>query len=140
MANYCSAVRTNYFKIKDIDKFNSLCASLDGSDVKFEVTEKCGQNFASIWGFDITYRIKNSEDTDHVCDNIDEFFDKMKDIVADGDAMIWTEIGREKLKYLVGFVCIVTSEQVQFINLENIAIDKAKTMLNNENWETQNNY
>ena len=82
-------------------------------------------------------RVRLHENNDY---NIDEFYNKLSKLIADDDATIFIEIGHEKLRYLIGLVVIVTTNDVKYLDLSNIAIETAKNMLNNPDWTTKLNY
>lgn len=133
MANYMGMMRTNYFKVKDVEAFNELTNKLSAEDnITVEVTD---ENTCFIGCYSPIDYIDENNDY-----NIDEFYNKLSKLIADDDAAIFIEIGHEKLRYLIGLVVIVTTNDVKYLDLSNIAIETAKNMLNNPNWTTKLNY
>lgn len=135
MANYDEMTRSNYFRIKSEEKFREICKNLQG-EVDFKITEKDGVKYGFIGGMD-SIQYFDEEDGEN---NVDWFFDQLKEVVADDDAILITIIGNEKLLYLTGYCIIITSKEVRCIDIEKESMKTAKEMLNNPEWETQNSY
>ena len=135
MANYYGKVRTNYFGVKNEEKFKELTSKLEAEDnILIE------QNSEGKWSIASYSSIDYCENED-CCDyDLDEFFEKMKECIADGDAMIWTEIGNENLRYFVAYSTVVTSKEIVHVVLEKCALDIAKDLLSNDDFETQMDY
>ena len=79
----------------------------------------------------------NEDDCDY---DLDTFFESMKECIADDDAMIWTEIGNEKLRYFIAYSVIVTSKDVKYVNLRDKALDIAAELLGLETFDTEMDY
>lgn len=141
MANYQGIVRTNYFKIKDEERFKEICSDLISEDnIIVEVSELNGNQYGFIGSYaPIDYCI---EYNDEICEEYDitKFFKQMQEIISEDDAMILTEVGNEKLRYLVGSCVIVTANDINWIDLESTAIKTTQNMLSNSNWSTRNSY
>ena len=135
MANYYGMVRTNYFGVKDVNKFKELTNKLIAEDNILIEQSKDGK-WCIASHSSIDYCIDEEE-----CDyDLDTFFKEMQKCIADNDAMIWTEIGNEKLRYFVAYSIVVTSKDIQDVVLEHCALDIAKDMLGTETFETQMDY
>ena len=50
------------------------------------------------------------------------------------------EVGAEKFSYLSGYCYIVTHKEVRICYLHDMAIDAARKMLGNPNWNTEMDY
>ena len=136
MANYYEMTRTNYFKITDSDKFKEICEEITSeTGVEFEVTEKEGK----LYGCIASETIIEMNDEDETND-IESFYKKLQSVLEEDDAIIFTSIGHEKLRYLVGMITVITKDDIQEINLENEAMELARKMLKNPEWDTQNTY
>ena len=72
--------------------------------------------------------------------DIDLFYKKLQSVLEEDDAIIFTSIGHEKLRYLVGMIKVITKDDIQEINLENEAMELARKMLKNPEWNTENSY
>ena len=136
MANYYEMTRTNYFKITDSDKFKEICEEITSeTGVEFDVTEKDGK----LYGCISSESIIMLNDEDETAD-IESFYKKLQTVLEEDDAIIFTSIGHEKLSYLVGMITVITKDDIQYINLEDKAMELARTMLKNPEWNTVNSY
>ena len=130
-------VRTNYFRVTDKSYYDKLCKNLCAEDT-IHFWEKTIDGIPHV-GFGcyapIFYHCnetpENLEDT---------FFPEMQKIIADDDAMILMEAGHEKLRYVVGFVTIVTKDKISHIDTTVEALKKAKELLGNPNFKTEMDY
>ena len=117
MANYYGNSRSNYFKVKDVDKFKEFLNSMydmefiDDSNgrVGFLVTGEGGSIPCEIW---------DKEADEYV--ELD--FDKMlAQHLQDGEVAIYQEVGAEKLRYLVGYSVAVNSKgETAMVNINDI--------------------
>jgi len=110
MANYYATVRSNYFKVKDADKFKSWIDRLG-----LELFE----NKDGVFGFGsmdeglptCVLREDGEYDDVDVVEDISEY-------LAEGEVAIIQEIGSEKLRYLVGYaVAIDWKNEKKWVNL-----------------------
>lgn len=146
MANYCCAYRTNYFKVKDNEKFKEFMTHVYAEDL--EVFHKKDENGNELYGFGgyggISGYFNNEneyEDSDEAWDNAyDNFIDGLAKQVAEDDAILLFEVGNEKLRYVVGSVAIITSKGYEYRDITNVGVEIAKQMLNNPNYNTQCTY
>lgn len=136
MANYYCTIRTNYFHVKDEEAFRTLIKETHCEDT-MHIFEDKDKNGNKVFGFG-TYGtifgipIDGEEEEDY-----SSFENNLQSLVADDDAIIIFEAGYEKLRYVVGVATIITSKNVNCILLANEAIAKARTMLNNQEWDTK---
>lgn len=68
-----------------------------------------------------------------------EFYQELQKILPDQEAMILTEVGNEKLQYVVGLATIVANKEIRFVNMEDVALKTVKSMIG-EDFTTQINY
>ena len=140
MANYECAVRTNYFHVKDEIAFKELMGKVvcseDGLDI-FEMSDEKGE---TIYGFGCCSSIMGiaTEGEDEY--SYDEFVDGLQKIIESNDAIIIFEAGHEKLRSIGLYADIITSEGYNMLNLEHMAVESAKNMLKNPDWETRYTY
>ena len=113
MANYIETARSNYFKVKDLNKFK-------------EATEHFG-SFTIVDGKDGTIAILGDEDFPAAAydDNGNEMEKNFSDIVAehltDDSVFIAMGSGYEKMRYIAGWAYAVdNSGRHIFINLDDI--------------------
>jgi hypothetical protein len=143
MANYIAATRTNYFKVTDEEK---LCALLDkcttdedDSVVLCPKIENDGSKTFSFYceGALMGIAIGDEDSPEY---DFEEFIRELQSILPDDEAVIITEVGREKMRYLVGEARIITKNDFSFLSLDVLSRNAACDMLKNSNWTTQNNY
>ena len=148
MANYYGATRTNYFSVTDLEAFKRLiseCMTTDGLSLTF-MSEEDKVGFyveSSLFGIPLESETDDQEDgSDEDCQgaSLDLFHEKLQALVAPGDAIIITEVGREKMRYLVGDVTVITRSEVRYMNLRDSAIAMAQDMLGNPSFKTENEY
>lgn len=145
MANYCCAVRTNYFRVKNEDKFRDLISRAYGyeDDVRLWERDRNGKTvfafgaYSGIAGLRSAQEDEN-DDTDE--SSFDEFINGLQDCVADNDAIIIFESGNEKLRYIVGAATVITSKGYEHMDICDLAVFRAANMLENLNWNTECSY
>jgi len=138
MANYNGMARTNYFRIKSEKEFIDAVAGLTGEcGIETSVETKDGKLYGWFGSYSSIDYCVNEDECEY---DMDKFIEKMQKVIADDDAMLLTEVGNEKLRYLVGVCTIVTAKEVKYVDLEYTSIGIAKEMLGNSDWETKNSY
>lgn len=144
MANYYGSTRTNYFKVTDGDAFVKLiekCATDDPEGISVWTNE--AKDGTTLYGFgcygDID-GIDTGDDEDYPDYNYDEFIGELQKLLPEGEAVIITHVGQEKLRYLCGSVTVATKDKVEYRYLSKIGADLAKEMLGNPEWNTKNEY
>lgn len=162
MANYNSYYRTNYFKVSDPVSFKEEFRRVSAEDVELwdEGNGVFGfGGFGSIDGlimpntvygtwrspcsgeiYGMTNEVIDYEDYDYDDLDYDAFLKMLQDHLVEGDAVILTEVGYEKLRYLTGQATVVTKDKISFMNLTDLAFEKAKEMLGNKDWTTKMEY
>lgn len=137
MANYVSTTRTNYFHVKDAEAFRAFMDNVSGDDL--ELWDEKDDKGDTVFAFGCEgsiYGIQNEDEND----DYDLFIKKLQEYIADNDAVILTEAGHETLRCVTGFATVITSKDIQFFNLEEYALTKAKEMLNNQDFTTTMDY
>ena len=144
MANYYPITRTNYFHVKDEQKFRDLMNKIVVCDGDLEVWDNVtDENGGKTFGFGGYCSIDGySEDPDDWGADADyeEFITRLSECVAEDDAVIIFEVGFEKLRYLAGFAVVVTSTDYKIIDIRDEACEEAAKMLKNPNWTTRCDY
>jgi len=141
MANYMGFTRTNYFSVTDVEKFRQIIADSYCSEGEIEVFEDT-VNGCVKFGFGCygaICGIRELLDDDDEGD-YDAFVDALQSVLADGDAIIITEVGYENLRYLIGHSHIITRSNTFSINLRDRAIAEARILLNNPKYDTKMEY
>ena len=138
MANYIATGRTNYFRVTDDDRCAELIANLGGEcHWDYSETQKDGSIlhcFAVEGGLDWYDHSEDDPESD-----LDYFIDEMQKILADDDAIIYTESGHEKHRYVNAFSMIITKNSVDWIDLPNDALAIAQKHLGKD-YRTQMTY
>lgn len=145
MANYYSNTRTNYFRVTDETKYAELFSHLVGDDDYIEDFTKT-EDGITLHGFGcqgVIQAIPMDEDPEVAekwDDDFDGFLKELQKILPDNEAFILTVVGHEKLCYLVGYSIIVTRNNIKSIDVNEGAIELARTMLNDGTFTTQMDY
>lgn len=144
MADYICAVRTNYFRVKDEENFREFASKIRSENNDLEIWEKEDENGKTMFGFGCCSRLIGvipevgyTEDPDSA---YGEFLDGLQENVAEDDAVIIYEVGREKLRYLGGYATVITSKERIILSISDFAVKQARSMLNNQEWSTQSSY
>ena len=141
MATYNGFTRTNYFSVTDEDMLRDIVDRIvwDNDDGFFE--DRGGKfafgSYGSICGL---RKAESENDSDSDEDYDDEFeadvvYEALQSIVAPDDAIIITEIGYEKLRYLVGYAVIITSKAIETVELRTDAVNAARRLLNDSTFD-----
>ena len=140
MANYYGKTRTNYFKVNDPEAFKELLEKCAGTEDPLKVWAKEEDGFyafgceSEVAGIDIN---KDPDDPEY---DYDAFLEALQKCVLPGDAVIITSVGWEKLRYLGADAVIITAKDIEYMSLESAAIKKARELLGNPDWTTDNCY
>ena len=143
MANYCCTIRTNYFHVKDEDKFRDLMSRVYGCEDNVDLWEEKDSDGKAVFGFGVYGGIAGlrnaqaDEDDDADDAEYDEFIDRLQECVADDDAIIIIEAGNERMRYVVGSAAIITSKEYHYMDISDLATRKAAEMLGNTDWKTK---
>ena len=143
MANYCSTVRTNYFHVKDPEKFRELMSRVYGNEESIDIWEKKDPDGNLVFGFGVYGGISGLrpaeyiEEGDDEEDSYDDFTAALQEHVAEDDAIIIMESGHEKLRYVIGLATVITSTACEMIDMTTAAKKRARTLLNNKDWTTE---
>ena len=153
MADYYGKTRTNYFSVTDEEKFRQIIASCGASDDIVIIDQK-QQDGSMKYGFycdgsinGLPDRDDDAGNTEDYCEDDDDldysydaFCEALQKILPDNDAIMITEIGSEKMRYLTGCCIVITSADFKCIDIGSEALKLAKTMLKNPDFTTQNEY
>lgn len=145
MANYECATRTNYFRVKDPEAFRKFMSRVYGG-CELEVWEEKDTAGNIQFGFGCYdgisgYEPESPETADDNCDyGYDEFLEALQQHIAEDDAVIILECGHEKLRYIIASAIIVTSKDIESLDVCDIAASRAAVLLNNPSWCTKCDY
>lgn len=147
MANYCGFTRTNYFRVTDAARLKAIVDHAVLSEDRLDLfTRQAGNE--TYYGFgcydSISGLCPNWDSSEEPSDDEDASFElfeaELQKIIAPGDAIIITEVGYEKLRYLVAYSCVITRDTVDCVDLRELSIDKAQELLRNPDWDTVSEY
>jgi len=146
MADYYGKTRTNYFSVTNEEKFREIIALCGATDeIKID-DEK--QNDGSVkymfYCEGVIQGLPDSESDNDAGDDFDysheAFCKALQEILPDDDAVIITEVGSEKMRYLIGSCTVITSKDIKWIDISREAVKLAATMLDNPDFTTENEY
>lgn len=142
MANYVHTVRTNYFRVKDQEQFIDFADHLHGEsgNVRLMMRDEPGEERRFALGCDggiDGFFIHEDDDPE---DAYELFLTSLQNYVAEDDAVIILDVGNEGLKYVAGLATIVTSKEIEYLDLTEIAKHRATKMLGNSEWTTECDY
>lgn len=137
MANYMAVSRTNYFRVTDEEKYKELFEMLTSEDTIEDFTET-GIDGTIYHGFgcygDVEYYDEESDEYD-----FDGWLSKLQKILPDDEAFILESSGYEKLRYVAGWVVVVTRKEIASMSCDAWAKKKAKELLG-QDFETKTEY
>lgn len=146
MSDYYAYTRTNYFRVTDEKRYAELYSRLVGESGGYVQDFSEVKNGIQYHGFGaedgisaIPMDIDPDVDEDFDYD-FDGFLRELQKILPDDEAFIFTEVGHEKLCYLVGYSIVVTNSDIKTVDIERGAIEMACQMLNNDEFRTKMNY
>jgi hypothetical protein len=137
--NFECTTRSNYFRVKDEDAFRAFMNTVSGDDLRVLEEHRDGQTLYGFGAFGCIDGVaSDNEDSDEV--DYDAFLSGLQSHVAEDDAIIIMQAGNEGLRYVVGVATVITTKDVQYINIDDWAVRKAREMLHSDSWETQLDY
>lgn len=137
MANYMAVTRTNYFRVTDEDRYKELFEMLISEDDIQDFTKRT-EDEVILHGFGCYGDVEcYDEENDEYY--FDEWLSKLQEIIPDDEAFILESSGYEKLRYVTGWVVVVTRKEIAIMSCDSWAKKKAKELLG-EDFETQTDY
>ena len=133
MANYEATVRTNYFSVKDPIALKELIDSVDAEDTVSLFTHELPDGSMQ-YGFGCYGSLFGIQG------NIDTFYEALQKLVCENDAILIFEVGYEKLRYVVGCCTVITSTDMQCVDIRQQAVALAAKLLNSPNYNTRLDY
>lgn len=132
MANYNFYERTNYFRVTDREALGEL---FDGQAEIVE-SEKLPGYVALIGEPETSMMSRYDEEADEDVDVVPH----LQAILHPEDAVIMKHIGYEKMRYLVGVSVVITQNNISQVDIEEIAMQDARSLLGNPEYQTQHDY
>jgi len=142
MANYYATIRTNYFSVKDEDAFRELLQSVSAEDEVhvFEQPQPDGSKKFGFGCYGNIYGIPAGSDEDGSEDDMECFLDALQNLICEDDAIIMTEVGNEKLRYVIGCSTVITSKEIRGVSIPDKALHLVQELLGNKDFRTQMDY
>jgi len=106
MANYYGSGRTNYFKVKDKEKFEYFLFSIGGLSLIEDGKGRVGFLVKTESG-DLPLEVYNDE-TD-IVEEVDVLAE-LATHLEDGEVAVYQTVGAERLRYLVGYAVAINSK------------------------------
>lgn len=141
MANTNTITRTNYFRVKNEEKYQVLFKSLSAEDEIYDFTETKDETI--LHGFGSYSDIFYCPSDEYVEENgysLDGFTKELQKLLPEGEAAIIKDISWEKLRFVFGGAYVITSKEIRYISLDDTVLDTARDMLSDETWTTQIDY
>lgn len=136
MANYYATTRTNYFRADDPELLRSTIEAAAYEVESLKLWSLTGEDDIIRYAFGCYTSIAGAMDED----TFEEFVATLQKCLADGDAIVITEVGYENLRYLEALATIITKEACDTIELTDFAYEKASQMLEDPKWTTSYTY
>ena len=139
MANYECVIRTNYFRVKDEERFRALVDVVSAGNLEF--WENKDENAFPVFAFGSFGAVSGiphlGEGGEYEADeeSYDEFLYQLKDLVAEDEAVIIMEAGHEKLNYASGNATVVTCRTVEYVDLEKTALKLCRKLLHDPDYD-----
>ena len=145
MADYNAVCRTNYFRVTDEARLRDLIARcVSGEVIGVQLFQSKADKelfaFGCYSGLPSLTCEACGEQDGYNCDSCQVLCRELQKIVAGDDAIIITEVGNDKLRYLSASSLIITKKEIQVVQLDNAAQEAAGVMLNNPSYYTQMEY
>jgi hypothetical protein len=139
MANYTCAIRTNYFRVKDADKFKAFMSTVYSTKAEIKVFESLDKDGVTRYGFGCCGQIRGVFPTneDGIFSEYAAFIEGLQELVAEDDAIIIFETGSDGLLYLTGTADVITTEGHKYLRIEDWATKVAAKMLHNPEFTTR---
>lgn len=138
MANYYTKCRSNDFTVTDEEKFeklcNRLCTENAGDNKPFYKYEYDENRYFLAFEGPFSYLIGN-EDEETFAEDSYTFFNDLMELLPEGECVIFTEIGWEKLKCVTASALVLTKDKMEWVNLDTVALEKARELLENPDYE-----
>jgi hypothetical protein len=148
MAVTYTKCRTNYFSVTDYDKFSEIIESCESSDdiviIEDDDQEKygfyCEGEILGLMDPSVSSDAAGEDDSEEDDDSdvsYDLFCESLQSILPEGEAIILIEIGHTKMASLHGYCSVITKNETKGIDLCTMALEAARNMLGNPEYDTK---
>ena len=138
MTDYNGRTRTNYFEVKNPEKLKEIlqkCSTSQGTAIKLKQMD----NHPDYYMFYTEDTLTGYTDEKELQD-MQGFLEDLQCCLQKDTACIITEIGSEKMKYFIAVSTVITKDSIDYVDLQQEAVFRARDMLGNKNWETCTDY
>lgn len=142
MANYYATTRTNYFRVKDEEKFRDVINRAETSEDAIEIWEQTDDDGSKLFGFGLFGSILGYP-TDEECEyayDLEKFATDLSECIANDDAILIFESGHEKLRYVTGIATVITRTSIEYLDIRNLALTSVRELLKRPEWTTRCDY
>lgn len=136
MADYLATSRTNYFRAENAELLRGIIHAAAFDVEGLRLWEDTGEDGIIRYAFGCYNSIAGAMDEDAFT----EFVTKLQACLPDDDAIVITEIGNEKLRYLEALATVITKTACDTVDLTETGYERASEMLGYPNWSTKENY
>ncbi|MGB8218677.1 MAG: hypothetical protein WCE94_15370 [Candidatus Methanoperedens sp.] len=129
MSDWYGNSRSNYFRVKDIEKFKVFCARWGVEFIaKSDKPELIGFLGRSEYGGLPSYLTEEAQDGEMRELDSDDFYKELAEQLKDGEVAVLVESGAQKLAYISGISIAVNSKgETLSVDINDI-YEKAKTL------------
>jgi len=146
MADYLCVSKTSYFRVWDEEEFRKVASSILGDVDIWEQVGTDGVKRFAIAGYDYmtafsyacdscsssedSRRCKTCEYNDYRnrFSGITETAEAIQLCLPEDEVAFIFEVGHEKLRYVCGWVCMITPKDIQYMDLHQWAIEKCEQL------------
>ncbi len=121
MADWYGSARSNYFRVKDVERFRELCSrwnitfirkteNVNGVETEHPdlVGFLCEGDSGGLPGY--RYEKGEGEDAPEKEYEFEDFLHELSGLLAEGEVAVMVEAGAEKLRYVTGYALAVNSK------------------------------
>lgn len=132
MSNYICTARTNYFIVNDEEKYKEFFSNLvaDEGEV-YDLSKDVDGKLVHAFGAYGTIGYYNDDECGGYCD-FDFMISEIMKLLDDDSVFAYFESGNEKLRFVDGFVCVCSNNNVESLNLDSFASDTILKMRNDK--------
>jgi hypothetical protein len=102
MANWYGHARTNYFRVKDVDKFCEWAKALGVLETETDAGRVALLSADEYGGWPTSIFNEETEEYEDI-----DIFQQVADHLEEGSVAVFMEVGAEKLRYLTGYAIAV---------------------------------
>lgn len=142
MANYCGITRSNYFAVTNPEQLKEIFDKVVGAEDSVELFDR-DVDGVTMYGFGCYSTINGYEVTDENGStdyDYDAFVHDLQEILASEDAIVITEVGSEKLRYLYAVSQIITKERIEVVELYDAVSEKLCELMDDDGFTTTFDY